>query len=310
MTQPADRPFPDTEDELRVALWSHLQEKVRERADLGAEAGQRAVQDPSLRSRGSRRQVKSEISLNGEGLRLVCALFDLTEQDAVHHVPIVQHRIENVVHELVHVGILRPAAAPNPNREFFLTPHGMRCLNDDALQLPLLPDGGRADKLLADNPTFPGIDTIVTHYREAIGAYMAKLDLSATVMIGACYEATENELAKAIVRHDGQRENPLGTGKALKAVTAGEFATSRAVTRAIDTYVEKLIAASPKGVRRPKELVWAQEERRALVGFTQYIRNRAGHPTGNAIDRDRIARRLLLLDEHLQAASGFLDYLT
>lgn len=295
-------PFPDSLDDLRIALWRHLKAAAEKRRAASAEPGQRFPVDPSVG--GGSTEVKSDVPLGGTIDRFAKVLFG-REAEKVSHARTIEHRFETVIHELIMSGILRGDRPPNAQRDYFLTPHGMACLEQDTLQLPLLPDAGRVDKLSRDHQDFPNIDVIVRHYREALAAYLARLDLSATVMIGVCYEAIENTLASAISDFE-RRHQEVGSKPGLRAkVAKGEYVPAGRVTAAVTDALPGL-----KGLGLDNGLVrWGSDTRVPLVALTQSLRNAAGHPTGVVFDRDEIATRLLMLHEHMRRATELLAFL-
>jgi hypothetical protein len=202
----------------------------------------------------------------------------------------------DTVHDFARQGLLRPSY--DNHQAFYITHHGATLLDRGDADLPP-GDPTRVARLESELAGLPDLDLIARHYAEAIAAYQAQLDYSATVMIGVCYEAGLMLLARAVVDYD-QRASKGAPGmnkhhrKHAKSVLAGEYVRASAVEGLV--YDVLCAVGTPLGA----DLEWVKTCLRPTCHFVRSLRNLAGHPTGKAIPRDDIAAHILLLPAFLR----------
>ncbi len=291
-------PEPTSPDEASALLWAFLKRRLAERRAFPAQVG-RAENIPH-RLPGpngdlDRTSWRADVPLDGDGRVLLGGLLHASP-DSLRPRPETFPLVLDAVADLVRQGVLRHSF--DGAHALYITHHGAALLDRDDEDLPA-GDLGRVARLEAEFACLPDLDLIVAHYAEAIGAYRASLDYSATVMIGVCYEAGLLLLAKAIadyeLRAPGQVTGMNRRHKdAAQRVRGGEYVQASAV----EGLVYDVLCAVGAGLGSDQE--WVRTCLRPTCHFVRSLRNAAGHPTGKAVPRDDIAAHILLLPPFLR----------
>ena len=141
----------------------------------------------------------------------------------------------------------------------------------------------------------PQLDLLAKHYGEAIAAYNVNLDLSATVMIGACYEFGLQEMAKAVVAFRDRSANPLpGVDEkrhknTMKKLPKGKYVSAANLT----SFLSDVFAGGLKA-KMGGDQSWLESSLSPNSFFVRRLRNDAGHPTGEPVDHDEVATYIVL----------------
>jgi len=294
--------IPRNKAEIRHLLWRLLKERLHLRRTIKEPLGATVTAlDPPLLFRESGERVlgqkrRADVELGSDGRTALGDMTgrlssDLHGDDFDHVLP----RVIDEVFELARVGILRPAPGSSDPR-FVITPHGAACLAADDRDLPPFSQE-RVQQLRDRFAGGPDLDLLTRHYGEAIAAYHAGLDLSATVMIGVCYELGLHQVAQALVAYEGRAGgNVPGTNKddrkVLKAIGTGKPVMASPLENLVHD-----VLVNGFGADLGDDLEWAKTCLRPNGHFVRNLRNAAGHPTGRAVDRDQIASYIMLFPD-------------
>ncbi len=297
--------FPTEREELRELLWEHLQDRLRDRRAKGVDLG---VRSDKLKGRerpflngnpAAGGESPTDVHLGTGGTTLISCLIGVFASDPWHADKAQQGRILiEEVYELVHLGILRPDHESEREAHFFITPHGAKCLEVDDRRLSPLSEKW-VDALKARFGGEPDLGLLVIHYREALDAYRAGLDLSAMVMIGACYELglrkVASEIAGLLERRGGSAPGAnSGDRQLLRRINAGDPVMADPLAQMVDRVLLH-------GLRRDlgrENHEWAKFCLSPSLLFVRKLRNNAGHPTGEVVSRDMIYNHILLFSDH------------
>ena len=295
--------IPKEPQELRQALWEHLRERLRIRKEFGAGLGRGPDQrtaswqrSPRGISSGVSTPGTDDVQVSGAGTILLGEMLGIFPDDLPHQeIQPALPRLLDEAFELVRSGILRPD--PSTTYGLTITPHGAACLDADDRDLPPFSQE-RVQQLRDRFAGAPDLDLLARHYGESIAAYHAGgLDLSSTVMIGACYELGLHQVAQAFVRYeDRTRSKVPGTnGKdrnAVEAIRKGKPVMAGPVENLVHD-----VLVNGFGADLGADLEWAKTCLRPNGHFVRNLRNAAGHPTGRAVDRDQIAAYIMLFPD-------------
>lgn len=292
--------IPTNHEQVRQMLWVYLKGRRAARKGAGAALGDwTRIPVPQVKMETG--QVMNpgpepyDISLQGDGRILLATMLgvwpgDLPNEDSIPVQPLVLDETA----DLVRMGVLR--AHTGATDAYVITPHGAVCLDADDRDLPPFSQE-RVQQLRNRFAGAPDLDLLARHYGEAIAAYHAGLDLSATVMIGACYELGLHQVARALVAYDGRIEGKVpGTNnadrQALKTIGKGKPVQASKVEDLVHD-----VLVNGFGADLGEDLEWAKTCLRPNGHFVRNLRNAAGHPTGRAVDRDQIASYIMLFPD-------------
>lgn len=148
--------------------------------------------------------------------------FEVNNNDVGHDS--IRYWFTHATAEMVHAGHLTPI--PGGTKEFYLTLHGIRCLEADDPTFPL-DTTGRVEVLRSEFAGAPDLDLMCRYLSEAVEAYRHGLTLASATMIGCAYELALVQLATAVVWKWPPGAVPTITGQlkdAAKKHAAGEYA--------------------------------------------------------------------------------------
>ena len=292
--------IPTNNEQIRQLLWAYLKDRLATRRQAGVALGDwTRIPVPRLDSKDgvgrSPGDQPFDVTIGGDGRELLGLIIgfwssDLDQKEIQPVLPLVLDEVA----ELVRIGVLRPQTGSNHG--FVITPHGAACLDADDLDLPPFSQE-RVQQLRDRFAGVPDLYLLARHYGEAIAAYHAGLDLSATVMIGACYELGLHQVARALVAYDGRIEGKVpGTNnanrQALKTIDKGKPVQASKVENLVHD-----VLVNGFGADLGADLEWAKTCLRPNGHFVRNLRNAAGHPTGRAVDRDQIAAYIMLFPD-------------
>lgn len=295
-SRPEPKPEPSSREAVVAQLWAFLKVRLAERRAAGAAVGDpKNVHHRLPGPNGYEEEFGWPADVPAGGNTLLAAVRH-GYPGAIRSSTLALSLVEDAVHDLVRQGILRPswesAAA------FYITHDGAAALDRDDADLPP-GDAGRVGRLRSEFAGLAEIDLLTRHYGEAIAAYDAGLDYSATVMIGVCYEAGLISIACALAEWERAAAGGVpglnsDHRKALKRVDAGEYVPASAVEGA----VADALAGMGRSLGESEE--WAKTVLRSTCHFVRSLRNSAGHPSGKSIARDDVAAHILLLPAFLR----------
>ncbi len=296
--KPQPLPEPATRDEAVALLWAFLKKRLAERRAHPAGVGQTENihhRLPGPNGYEDRHNWPGDVPLDLDGRLLLGGLVHAWP-DSLCPRPETLPLLLDAVHDLVRQGVLRPSWCGG--NALLITLHGAALLDRDEVDLPP-GDAGRVVRLRSEFADLPDLDLIAKHYAEAIAAYQASLDYSATVMIGVCYEAGLLLLAREIAayadRAPGEVPGLNGNHKRnLGKVKDGEYVPASS----LEGLLYDVLCAL--GDELGADLEWVRTCLRPTCFFVRSLRNSAGHPTGKAVPRDDIAAHILLLPQYLR----------
>ena len=304
--------IPTTIEEAEEAVWNHLKDRLAVRRQMKVCLGVPAKLPVKMGTQNGApfsMPINCDITLDSDGGLLLAAIADrrpdeLRSVDAQrggngHVLPL----LLDAVNELVRLGVLR--CAPVSPQYLFITHQGRAALDADDLGFAVVSDR-RVAAFATEFSQKPDFDTIHRHLAEAVAAYRANLDLSATVMTGCCYEMALVQLVRSLATY----QTRLGPLPNLNKKERDDISNS-----ASGAYVaaSRLEAASNKTLRAlvpiHAEMKPFNEWIKGSLGGSFYlvrvVRNAAGHPSGQSVSRDEVAthiglfnsfyRRLILL---------------
>lgn len=290
---------PTDRDDIRQRVWELLKARLEQRRRLTPELGTRVDFGPpdDVNEHG---QDRGPIPRDADlvmGLDCSELLADLAGiwPDAIplDTRKVAYPRLLDEVYELVRIGVLRPDPGSS-TRSMMITAHGAACLDADDPDLP--PHSAeRVAQLRARFPDAPDLDLLARHYGEAIATYRDSHDLSATVMIGACYELGLREMAEAIVQYRERSASPLpgvdedAHKKTMKRLRKGKYVSAAKLT----DFLAEVFVGSFKS-KMGGDQSWLETCLSPHSFFVRRLRNEAGHPTGVPIDRDEVATYIQL----------------
>jgi len=297
--------IPTEPEELRQLLWLHLQQRLSDRRDNGVDLG---VRSPELwccelkfltgQSQGAASS-PTDVHLGTGGKTLISHLTGIYADDQWHADKGPQGRIlTEEVYELVRLGILRPDHESEREAHFFITPHGAKCLETDDRGLSPLSEKW-VEKMKERFADDPNLNLLVVHYREALDAYRAGLDLSAMVMIGACYELglhkVAREIAELALRDAGKL--PAMSKRQQDALESLRSEDKYVSAARIEIILQRLLVNGLKASLAKDDAHWAELCLNPSLLFVRKLRNKAGHPTGDVVPRDIIHSHIFLFQE-------------
>jgi len=296
--KPEPLPEPTTRDEAQALVWAFLKRRLAARRAHPAGIGETANilhRLPGPDGYSLDQSWPADVPLGGNWTTLLGGLLHAWP-GSLKQRPSTFPLILDVVHDLQRQGILRPSW--DDSNALFITHHGAAVLDRDNIDLPA-GDTARVERLRSEFAGLPDLDLIARHYAEAIAAYAASLDYSATVMIGVCYEAGLLLLAREIAAYESRVPGQVpGINKhhrpVLPRVAAGDYVRASS----LEALVYDVLCAIGEGLGG--DLEWVKTCLRPTCHFVRSLRNKAGHPTGKAVPRDDIAAHILMLPAFLR----------
>jgi hypothetical protein len=205
-------------------------------------------------------------------------------------------KLHEILWELLIQGILAPGFN-NSNLDLpfiHVTEYGMKCIESNTI-LPHDPDGylERLKRLVGQ----PLDDVVLNYVREGLLTFLGGHYFSATVMLGVaseqCIDLLIEAYANAIV--DTTRKTTF----VKKIEQAG-----RSVKNRFDKLRNELLA-----LKLPPTLMDALDiQLSGIFTLIRYSRNDAGHPTGQAVDRDMAHGNLLLFPQYCKRVYDLVAY--
>lgn len=295
---PDPLPEPTTRDEAQALVWAFLKRRLAARRAHPAGIGEHEnilLRLPGPNGHAERMSWPADVPLGGGGTTLLGGLLHAWP-GSLRPRPETLPLILDVVHDLQRQGVLRPSW--DGADALFITHLGAALLDRDDADLPA-GDTARVERLRAEFADLPDLDLIARHYAEAIAAYAASLDYSATVMIGVCYEAGLVLLAREIAACDARAAGTLsGLNRHHRAVLPKVSDGDYVPASALEALVHDALSALGGGLG--DDLEWVKTCLRPTCHFVRSLRNKAGHPTGKAVPRDDIAAHILMLPAFLR----------
>jgi hypothetical protein len=208
------------------------------------------------------------------------------------------------VYLLVQAGLLRPHFA---SLRLFITEHGAFCLDQDLQDMPPT-STERVASFLEEFAGSPDVDVLARHLGEAVSAYRAGLNLSATVMIGCCYELGLGQLADGVCALSVRWGHlPAGvsreTRKSVDRLHQGKLVGAADQ----DDLVHDVLTRIAPALGEDRD--WVASCLPAISFFVRSLRNAAGHPTGKVIPRDQIASHIMLFTAYYRRVRSLLGTL-
>lgn len=293
---------PTNRDEALAMLWAFLKVRLKERRAVAGIGEPKNITHRLPGPNGYDQDFgwRADVPLDGEGKILLGGLVR-AYPDSLRPKPQTLPLLLDVVHDLQRQGILRPSWERDANA-LYITGHGAAVLDTDDMGLPA-GDAGRLARLRAEFVGLTDLDLIAKHYGEAIAAYDAGLDYSATVMVGVCYEAGLVLLAREIAAYEARVTGPVpGMNKNHKASVAKVALNEYVPASALEGLVYDVLCAIGVGVG--DDLEWVKTCLRPTCYFVRSLRNSAGHPTGKEVPRDDIAAHILMLPAFLRRVAS------
>ena len=137
----------------------------------------------------------------------------------------------------------------------------------------------------------------MTYVKESLLTFLAGRYLAATVMLGVASERCVDLLIDSYL-------NAIANATQRQAVERKVKRAGRSVKRRFDTLRGELIALA-----LPSDLGDALDiQLSGVFTLIRYSRNDAGHPTGQAIDRDVAHGNLLLFPQYCKRVYGLINY--
>jgi hypothetical protein len=294
LRQQPEPEVPANREELRAALWRFLKERLAARRKAGVALGDAAGEIPLPRRthRGGVVDLGSprhDATLDAEGKSLLCQMYLLPYETVPKEFADLTPRLVEEVYLLLQVGVLRPHFA---SLRLFITEHGAFCLDQDLQDMPPT-STERVAAFLEEFAGSPDVDVLARHLGEAVAAYRAGLNLSATVMIGCCYELGLDRLVEAVCTLETRCGRlPVGVSDLTKGRVKKIKANGRVGAIAKGEMVHDVLVHL--AVVEGEDLEWVTTCLNPDFFFVGLLRNAAGHPTGKVITRDQIASHIML----------------
>jgi hypothetical protein len=295
MQQQPEPEVPANREELRAALWRFLKERLAARKKAGMPVGDTSAHVPfpsAARGGGvvSWGPLPYDATLDGEGRQQFILHFNVHEHELPSKVMELAPVLLEEMYELLRAGILRPC--PSRPLHLLITEHGAFCLDQELQDMPPA-STERVAAFLEEFAGSPDVDVLARHLGEAVAAYRAGLNLSATVMIGCCYELGLGQLADAVCALEARWGSfPTEISRKTRASVVKLRAGKLVGAADQDDLVQEVLTHLSPDLGEDKD--WVTTCLPATSFFVRSLRNAAGHPTGKAIPRDQIASHIML----------------
>jgi len=301
------RPAPTNSIEVRDMLWFMLGDSLAYRRANDIPLGTRMERMIRLHHRNGSpiNPIRhADLNMDSEGKIIVGDHLGLWPDEVHGETTPIHHILLEEVAKLVRLGVI---VQYHPTLHFYITTYGTLCLDRDEVGIPIT-DHRRVERLEKMFAGVPELDIVVRHYAEAVSAYERDLLLSATVMIGCCYECGLVQLAQAVngycVRAGTYHDAPDGLQGALRCVCVEDAYVSAA---ALDSAVSHVLGIIKKKLGRDKG--WVQRCLHPHFNFVIDRRNAAGHPTGKEVSRDELMDHLVLFPNFFERVRSVISTL-